>query len=179
MNPSGVILDRDGVINVDSPHFIRSLDEWQPLPGSIDAIARLSQAGFRVAICTNQSGVGRGLFGEDVVHAIHGELQRQVEAAGGNIAGFFFCPHAPGAGCDCRKPKPGLLVQAGAALDLSLQGMPVIGDSLRDLEAGQRVGGQPILVRTGKGEATLADGVPAGTVICKDLAEAACYLLGP
>lgn len=180
---SWVILDRDGVINEDSDHFIKSPDEWRPLPGSIDAIARLCRAGFRVAVATNQSGVGRGLIAPEAVTAIHRELERLVLAAGGRIAGIFFCPHIPEDGCDCRKPRPGLLRGIAARFAFDLTGVPAIGDSLRDLEAALAAGCQPILVRTGNGRATeraLASHPETRlhrTVVLDDLAAAADFLL--
>lgn len=152
--PKLVILDRDGVINRDSAAFIKSPHEWIALPGSIEAIAGLCRAGFRVVIATNQSGVGRGLFSEQILDDIHAKLEAAVLAGGGRISGVFVCPHLPEAGCDCRKPKPGLLNQIASAFDVALTGIPMIGDSLRDLEAAVAVGGQPVLVRTGNGHAT-------------------------
>lgn len=149
-----VILDRDGVINADSSDFIKSLAEWQPLPGSIPAIARLCRAGFRVAIATNQSGVGRGVIAPDALAAIHRELERQVAAAGGEIAGIFHCPHVPDDQCDCRKPKPGLYHRIAAQFAIRLDGVAAVGDSLRDLEAALAAGCRPILVRTGNGRGT-------------------------
>lgn len=150
------ILDRDGVINADSDDFVRSVGEWQPLPGSIDAIARLSRAGFVVTVASNQSGIGRGLFGREAVYAMHRKLRRLVRARGGRIAAIAFCPHAPDAGCDCRKPGTGLYTRLAHRTGLSLQGALVVGDSLRDLEAGAAVGGELWLVRTGKGLRSLA-----------------------
>lgn len=154
-----VILDRDGVINRDSDDYIKSLDEWIPYPSSIEAIARLSRAGWTVAVATNQSGIARGYYDEATLAAMHGELHRLVEAAGGSIAHIAYCPHGPDDDCDCRKPLPGLLVQIRNALGLdSLEGSWMVGDSLRDLQAGEPLGCKPVLVRTGKGERTLAKG---------------------
>lgn len=172
MSAPVIILDRDGVINQDSDAHVRSLAEWQPIPGSLEAIARASRAGWRVVVCTNQSGVGRGLFPARVVDDIHRELQRRVEALGGRIEGIFYCPHAPDAGCRCRKPLPGLLQQAASGLGFALADVPVIGDSARDLEAARAVHATPILVRTGKGEGTLDRGEAGGAVVYADLAEA-------
>ena len=149
-----IILDRDGVINEDSELFIKNEQEWIALPGSIAAIAELSKAGFDVYIATNQSGLGRGLFSERDLEAMHGKLRRLVTEQGGQIAGIFYCPHAPDAGCDCRKPAPGLLWQIQTHAGRSVRGAPMIGDSLRDLEAGVAAGCKPILVKTGKGELT-------------------------
>jgi D-glycero-D-manno-heptose 1,7-bisphosphate phosphatase len=149
-----VILDRDGVINRESPDFIRTPDEWLPLPGSLEAIAELSRAGFEVIVATNQSGVGRGLFTAATLDAIHRKMMDAVAAAGGRLAGIFVCPHAPAADCDCRKPRPGLLRQIEAAFGCSLAGQPIVGDSERDLLAAQAVGARPILVRSGNGRDT-------------------------
>ena len=146
-----VILDRDGVINRDSDEFIKSAAEFIPLPGSIEAIARLSAAGYTVAIASNQSGIGRGLFSRSRLYAMHRKLRRLVAAAGGSIGKIAYCPHAPNDNCDCRKPRPGLLLRIGAYYVRPLDGVPVIGDSLRDLQAAAAVGASPVLVRTGKG----------------------------
>jgi len=148
-----VILDRDGVINEDSDAFVKSVAEWIPLPGSIDAIARLSKAGFQVVIATNQSGLGRGLFTLEELHGMHGKLASLVAEMGGSIAGIYFCLHAPEAGCRCRKPAPGMFDDISARFG-SLGGVPAVGDSVRDLEAGVARGCEPILVRTGKGKAS-------------------------
>lgn len=178
-NPSRlVILDRDGVINHDSPDFIKTPDEWIPIDGSLDAIARLNRAGFIVAIATNQSGVARGLFTLATLAEINARMLERITAAGGEIAGIFFCPHGPDDECDCRKPRPGLYLRIAAALGRDLAGVPVIGDSLRDLEAAVAVGARPILVRTGKGEKTSTDArLPPGTEIFPDLAAAVAALI--
>lgn len=152
-----VLLDRDGVINEDSDNYIRSADEWRPIPGSIDAIARLSKAGYVVAVVTNQSGLARGYFDQSALDAMHDKLQALVRAAGGDIAGIFICPHLPDANCDCRKPRPGLIDQAATALGLRVQGVPLVGDSLKDLQAAQARGCTPVLVETGKGGRTLSE----------------------
>lgn len=149
-----VILDRDGVINRDSDAFIKSPDEWQPIKGSIDAIANLHRAGFGIAVASNQSGVGRGLLDIDTLTLIHEKMHALVDAAGGRIDHVVFCPHLPGAGCDCRKPLPGLLAQIGEHCGISLNTVSLIGDSLRDLQAAVAVGAEPLLVRTGNGGAT-------------------------
>lgn len=151
-----VVLDRDGVINQESAEFICSPEQWHPLPGALEAIARLSQAGKTVVVATNQSGVGRGLFSAETLDAIHRRMIDAVHAAGGHLAGIFVCPHAPGEGCECRKPKAGLMRQIEAAFGCSLAGQPVIGDSERDLQAARAVGARAILVRTGNGAATEA-----------------------
>jgi len=148
-----IILDRDGVINEDSREYIRSLADWRPIAGSLEAMAALSAAGYRLAIATNQSGLGRGYFGLDDLEAIHDELRRRVEALGGKIDGIFYCPHTPADRCGCRKPATGLLAAIEQALGVSPRGAPFIGDSLRDLQAASAFGCIPTLVRTGKGRA--------------------------
>ena len=173
-----VILDRDGVINFDSEHFIKSPAEWKPIPGSLEAIARLSQAGYRVVIATNQSGIGRGLFDMDTLNAIHEKMHRAVQAQGGRIDAVFYCPHASAANCTCRKPRPGMFERIGACFNADLSGAYAIGDSLRDLQASAAVGALPILVLTGKGEKTLAEGnLPAGTLVFNDLTAAVEHIL--
>lgn len=168
-----VILDRDGVINFDSAQFIKSPAEWKPIPGSPEAIAKLNQAGYRVVVATNQSGVGRGLFEMAALNAIHDKMHHAAGLVGGRIDAIFYCPHAQEANCGCRKPKPGLLDEIARRFGASLKGAPCIGDSLRDLEAAAAVGAQPILVLTGKGAKTQRDGkVPANTRVYADLAEA-------
>ena len=149
-----VILDRDGVINEDSAEYIKSIAEWQPIPGSIEAIARLSRSGFTVAVATNQSGLGRGLFTLDDLEAMHHRLREMVETAGGHVAGIFYCPHAPEDNCDCRKPKHGLIDAIEREFNQSARGAWIIGDTLRDLEAGLSKHCIPVLVLTGKGMAT-------------------------
>lgn len=152
-----VILDRDGVINHESDNYIKTPEEWIPLPGSLDAIARLHRNGYKVVVASNQSGVARHLFSLDNLAAIHGRMKREVEAAGGRIDSIFFCPHGPKEACDCRKPKPGLLRQIAERYGVRLQGIPMIGDSERDLQAARAVGGRPILVKTGNGLKTLEE----------------------
>lgn len=152
-----VILDRDGVINQDSDDYVKSLDEWIPYPAAIQAIARLSQAGWTVAVATNQSGIGRGYYDEATLAAMHDRMLTLVHEAGGRIDHIAYCPHVTEDGCDCRKPLPGLLEQIREALSLdNLAGSWMVGDSLRDLQAGEPMGCHPVLVRTGKGERTLA-----------------------
>lgn len=152
-----VILDRDGVINKESAEFIKSPDEWQPIAGSIEAIALLSAAGFTVAVATNQSGIARKLLDTPTLDAIHDKLMRLVRMHGGYVDRIVYCPHHPDEQCDCRKPSPGLLRRLAHHYEVPLRGVPVIGDSLRDLEAAQAVAGRPILVLTGNGEQTLAE----------------------
>jgi D-glycero-D-manno-heptose 1,7-bisphosphate phosphatase len=168
-----VILDRDGVINHDSDQFIKSPDEWLPIDGSLEAIARLSQAGYRVVVATNQSGVGRGLFDMATLNAIHEKMHKAVMQAGGRIDAIFFCPHTPEADCNCRKPRSGMIEAIAERYNVDLSAVPAIGDSLRDLEAAARLGARPILVLTGKGaKAQAKGGLPQGTLIYPDLAAA-------
>lgn len=178
-----VILDRDGVINEDSDAFVKSLDEWIPIDGSIDAIARLTEHGFTIAVATNQSGVGRGLFSEETLEAMHEHLLDLVHEAGGEIATIAYCPHKPDDYCDCRKPQSGLLDQIAHTLGSDLEGAFVVGDSLRDLQAGMARGCIPVLVRTGKGEKTEQkiavdeSGEFDSVAVFDDLSEAADYLI--
>lgn len=173
-----IVLDRDGVINYDSDAFIKSVAEWRPLPGALEAIAAFTRAGWQVLIFTNQSGVARGLFDTAELEAIHDKLLSEVERVGGRIGGIYVCPHGPDDACRCRKPLPGMLEQISQELGVPLRGVPVVGDAERDLLAALAVGARPILVRTGKGERTLARGVPAGTAVYEDLAAVAAALLG-
>ncbi|MCL4470770.1 MAG: D-glycero-beta-D-manno-heptose 1,7-bisphosphate 7-phosphatase [Sulfuricella sp.] len=173
-----IILDRDGVVNYDSDQFIKSPDEWRPIPGSLDAIARLNQAGFKVVLATNQSGVGRGLFDMAMLNTIHDKMNKVLAQAGARIDALFFCPHAAESDCGCRKPKPGMFQEIGERFNISLAGVPCIGDSLRDLQAAAEVGGQPILVLTGKGRLTQEKGsIPENTLVFADLSEAVKYLI--
>jgi D-glycero-D-manno-heptose 1,7-bisphosphate phosphatase len=172
------ILDRDGVINFDSRDYIKSPAEWKAIPGSLDAIARLTQAGYEVVVATNQSGVGRGLFEMATLNAIHDKMHRAAGLAGGRIDAVFYCPHTQEAGCGCRKPRAGLFDEIARRYNTSLKNVPCIGDSQRDLEAAVTVGGSPVLVLTGKGEATRREGkLPPGTTVHKNLAEAVKSLL--
>ncbi len=175
-----LIVDRDGVLNHDSPDYIKSPDEWCPIPGSLEAVARLNRAGWRVVVATNQSGLHRGLFDVEALSAIHSELQRRVAAAGGHLEAIFFCPCLPEEGCACYKPAPGMLREIAARLHVSLETVPFVGDSLRDLEAAAAAGALPVLVRTGNGMRTLqqdASALPAGTRVYDDLAGAADALI--
>lgn len=174
-----VILDRDGVINRDSTAFVKSADEWLPLPGSIEAIAALSQAGFLIAVASNQSGVGRGLVSEAALGDMHGKLLELVGLEGGQVDLIVVCPHGPNDSCNCRKPKPGLMHQVGEYFAVDITGVPVIGDSLRDLQAGATAGCRPVLVRTGNGAMTESS-LPAELAdveVYDDLAAAAAALL--
>ncbi|HEB87068.1 MAG TPA: D-glycero-beta-D-manno-heptose 1,7-bisphosphate 7-phosphatase [Gammaproteobacteria bacterium] len=160
-----VILDRDGVINEDSDDYIKSVDEFIPYPDSLDAIVRLNQAGYLVAVATNQSGIGRGYYDEKTLTAMHEKLAQQLDQRGGHIDYIAWCPHRPDQDCDCRKPRPGLLQQIGRHFDIRLNDAIMVGDKRADIEAARAVGARPVLVRTGKGERTLAqpsalEGVP-------------------
>ncbi len=181
LGPKGlVILDRDGVINRDSRDFVKSAEEWLPLPGSIEAIARLSKAGFTVAVASNQSGLARGLFDRRALRSMHRKLRRLVAACGGRVDRIEVCPHGPDDGCHCRKPAPGLYERLGRHYATPLAGTPAIGDSLRDLEAAAAAGATPILVRTGNGRRTEASLPPAlrDVAVFDDL-EAAVAALTP
>ena len=176
-----IVLDRDGVINEDSDAFIKSPEEWHLLPGSAEAIARLTHARYQVVVATNQSGVARGYFDLGVLNRIHEKMQREVGAVGGRIDAIFFCPHGPDDGCECRKPKPGMFRDIEKRLQIKLSGVPAVGDSLRDLQAAQTVGARAMLVRTGKGlktEQQLVDTPLAETVdVFDDLAAVVDTLL--
>ncbi len=169
-----VILDRDGVINEDSDQFIKNTTEWKPIPGSLEAIARLNHAGYRVVVASNQSGIGRGLLDMGALNAINDRMYRALAQVGGRIDALFYCPHAADANCECRKPKPGMFLDIAQRFNVDLTGgVPSIGDSLRDLQAAAKAGAQPMLVRTGKGAKTeAAGGLPDGTPVFADLAEA-------
>lgn len=176
-----LILDRDGVINQDSDAYIKSVAEWHPIPGSLEGMARLYQGGFRLAIASNQSGLGRHLFTIDDLNAIHRKLVRELASLGCQIEAIFFCPHTPDAHCFCRKPLPGLLHEIASRLQISLHGVPCIGDAWRDLESALAVGASPILVRSGKGLRTQAEHADElarlGIPVYADLAEVADHLL--
>lgn len=172
------ILDRDGVINHDSDHYIKSPAEWRPIAGSVEAIARLNQGGWRVVVATNQSGIGRGLFDMATLNAINDRMMEQVFRQGGRIDAVFFCPHTAAENCACRKPRTGMLEEIAARFHTDLKGVPFVGDGLKDLQAAEAVGAQPMLVLTGKGARTRQDGnLPRRTQVFDDLAEAARHLI--
>ena len=165
-----VILDRDGVINIDSDKFIKRPEEWKPIPGSLEGIARLNHSGFHVVVATNQSGIGRGLFDMTMLNAINEKMIDALAQVGGRLDAIFYCPHAAEAACNCRKPKSGMFEEIGERFNAPLRGIPSVGDSLRDLQASVAVGAQPMLVLTGKGEKTQAQGgLPEGTQIFPNL----------
>ncbi|MDA8118680.1 MULTISPECIES: D-glycero-beta-D-manno-heptose 1,7-bisphosphate 7-phosphatase [Acidiferrobacter] len=166
-----VILDRDGVINEDSDDYIKTPEEWRPIPGSLEAIARLTHAGIQVVVATNQSGIARGLFNVDMLGRIHNRMLDEIHHRGGEIEAIFFCPHGPRDGCTCRKPLPGLLYDIAARFKTSLSSTFAVGDTRRDLEAARAAQALPVLVRTGKGMRTIADGKGlAGVPVYDDLA---------
>ena len=176
-----VILDRDGTINVQSDDFIKSADEWMPLPGALEAIAQLNHAGWHVVVVSNQSGLGRGLFDVAALNAMHTKLHKQLAAVGGRIDAIFYCPHSPEEKCNCRKPLPGLFEQIGERYGVDLKQVPTVGDNLRDLQAGVAAGCEPHLVLTGKGAQhrgqVLPPEYPAGTWIHEDLAAFVRFIL--
>ena len=172
-----VMIDRDGVINEDSGEFIKSVAEWRPIAGSLEAIASLHRAGWKIAVVTNQSGVGRGLFDEATLAKIHAHMRERVRSAGGELAGVYYCPHLPDAGCECRKPKPGMFRTLERELGVSVAGAPYIGDRMSDVEAAEVVGARPMLVRTGTGAATVALLGSRPVPVFDDLAAAARSLL--
>jgi D-glycero-D-manno-heptose 1,7-bisphosphate phosphatase len=173
-----VMIDRDGVINEDSDDFIKSVAEWRPIVGSLEAIAALHRGGWQVAVVTNQSGIGRGLYDEATLAAIHAHMRERVRAAGGALAGVYYCPHLPEAGCECRKPKPGLFRALERELGVSVAGAPYIGDRLSDIVAAEAVGARPMLVRTGTGAQTEGLLGARRVPVFDDLAAAASSLLG-
>ena len=176
-----IILDRDGTINQDSDDYVKSADEWMPLPGALEAIARLNHAGWHVVVATNQSGLGRGLFDVAALNAMHAKMHKLLAAAGGRIDAVFYCPHSPEEACNCRKPLPGLFEQIGERYGMDLKGVHSVGDTPRDLQAAAAVGCATHLVYTGKGEKLKGQPLPAdfppGTVAHADLAAFADWLI--
>ena len=176
-----VILDRNGTINADSRDFVKSPEEWVPLPGALEGIARLNHAGWHVVIASNQSGLGRGLFDVSSLNAMHEKMFQMLATHGGRIDAVFYCPHTTEDACQCRKPAPGLFKQIGDRYGIDLKGVPVVGDTPRDVVAGAAVGCEPHLVLTGNGAAyrdrPLPETFPAGTVVHEDLASFAVWLI--
>lgn len=176
-----VILDRDGTLNEDSADYVKSPEEWMPLPGALEAVARLNHAGWHVVVASNQSGLGRGLFDVSTLNAMHAKMHRMLAAVGGRVDAVFYCPHGPDERCRCRKPEPGLFEQIGERYGIDLRGVPAIGDSPRDVLAGAAVGCAPHLVLTGKGAAyarrSLPEGLPPDTRVHRDLAAFADFLI--
>ncbi|WP_320819500.1 D-glycero-beta-D-manno-heptose 1,7-bisphosphate 7-phosphatase [Thalassolituus sp.] len=177
-----IILDRDGVLNYDSDNYIRSVDEWQPIPGSAEAVGRLCNAGYTVAVATNQSAIGRGFFPIEVLNGMHNKMGSLTAEHGGEFAHIAFCPHVPDDHCDCRKPMPGLIHQIEQALGISANDAWMVGDSLTDLKAGASAGCKTALVMTGKGERTLpklqADAELCDRPVFDDLSAFVDWLLG-
>jgi D-glycero-D-manno-heptose 1,7-bisphosphate phosphatase len=171
-----ILLDRDGVINHDSDHFIKSPEEWQPIKGSLDAIALLHSHGYKIAVITNQSGLARGLFDEAMLEKIHAKMQQMVEEKGGKIDAIYICPHGPSDGCNCRKPKPGMLESFAKEHNVTLKDIAFIGDSLSDMQAAQAVGAKPILVKTGKGQTTLTKNPNLNIPVFENLYDAAKHI---
>ncbi len=176
-----VILDRDGTINAESVEFIKSPEEWMPLPGALEAIARLNHAGWHVVVASNQSGLGRGLFDVASLNAMHAKLHKMLAAVGGRIDAVFYCPHTPDDKCHCRKPEPGLFEQIGERYGIDLKGVPVVGDALRDVVAGAAAGCEPHLVLTGNGAVyqgrALPGTFPVGTRVHENLSAFANWLV--
>jgi D-glycero-D-manno-heptose 1,7-bisphosphate phosphatase len=173
-----LILDRDGVINFDNVNYIKSPEEWRPIPGSLEAIARLAKAGWRIVVATNQSAVGRGFVEMATLNAIHAKMHKAVNQAGGRIDAVFYCPDRAELDSFCRKPNPGMLLAIGERFNVALESVPAVGDRLRDLQAAQSAGAQPVLVLTGKGDETLkGGGLPAATRVFPDLAAVAQALV--
>ena len=175
-----IILDRDGVINHDSDNYIKSVDEWEPIPGSLQAMGRLFQAGYSLVVVTNQSGIARGLYDIETLHSMHSKMDRLLEQYGGQVDAVFFCPHRPKDKCECRKPKDGIFQEIIKRYQCDLKNVPAIGDSFRDLQAAKSAGAEPILVKTGKGERTLANTEASeleGIAVYNNLAEVADAIL--
>jgi D-glycero-D-manno-heptose 1,7-bisphosphate phosphatase len=175
-----IILDRDGTINMDRDDYVKSADEWLPLDGALEAIAKLNQAGYTIAVATNQSGLGRGLYSMKELNAMHDKMQRLLKMVGGRVDSIFFCPHNPESdeeACTCRKPQPGLFEQIRDRYGVDLSSVHTVGDTLRDLQAGSAVGCPTHLVRTGKSQFKVPNGLPEGTLIHTDLMAFADWLL--
>lgn len=172
-----VLLDRDGVINYDSDAFIKSPEEWRPIPGSLEAVSLLNDNGYKVVVISNQSGLARGLFDEAALQQIHAKMMQMVERKGGHIEAIYYCPHGPDDDCQCRKPRTGLLRRFAEDFHVSLQGLPFVGDSLRDMQAAEAVSAEPILVKTGKGEKTLAENPDIELPVFENLYDAARFIV--
>lgn len=177
-----VFLDRDGTLNVEKNYLYR-IEDWEWIPGSVEALRKLNVAGWRVVVVTNQAGIARGYYGEAELARLHEFVRDEAQRQGAHIDAFYHCPHHPEFGddtdCECRKPKPGMFLEIAERFGMDLKGVPSVGDSLRDLQASSAVGAQPILVMTGKGRKTFeAGGLPEGTRVHADLAEAVRHLAG-
>ena len=176
-----VILDRDGTVNEDSADYVKSAEEWTPLPGALEAIARLNHAGWHVVVASNQSGLGRGLFDVSTLNDMHAKMHTLLASVGGRVDAVFYCPHAPDQGCHCRKPEPGLFEQIGERYGIDLHGVPMVGDTVSDVRGAMAAGCEPHLVLTGKGAAykglALPDIFPKETHVHADLAAVADFLI--
>jgi D-glycero-D-manno-heptose 1,7-bisphosphate phosphatase len=181
--PKLIILGRDGILNEFREDHIKAPEEWVPVPGALEAVSRLNHAGWHVVVATNQSGIGRGMIDMAAVNAVHAHMMRSLQGFGGRIDAVFFCPHTPEDGCDCRKPLPGMMLDIGRRYGVDLREVPMVGDTLRDLQAAQAAGCEPHLVRSGRAAALGADEVAAliaqvpGTFVHQDLGELASHLL--
>lgn len=173
-----IILDRDGVINHDSDDYIKSESEWMPLPRSIEAIVKLGQHGYRIAVITNQSGIRRGMFDLNTLESMHNKLRRLAQDAGGHVDCIYFCPHGPDDNCTCRKPKTGMYEQFALEHDIDLKGIPAVGDSYHDLQAAAAMGCLPMLVKTGKGLRTLQQHPNLPYPIFEDLYDVVQHIVG-
>lgn len=171
-----IVLDRDGVINEDSPNYVRSPEEWHAIPGSLEAIAKLNNHGYKVVVATNQSGVGRGYYSLETLDEIHNKMLKELQNAGGKIDHIFFCPHTPEDNCECRKPKPGLLLQAANKFDVDPSEMVMIGDSTRDILSAKNCGAKSIFVKTGYKKEDLIEAEKNKIPAFASLAEAADYI---
>ena len=180
-NTKLVILGRDGILNVYREGHVTAPQEWHPIPGAMDAVARINQAGWHTVVATNQSGIGRGMIDMTAVNAVHAHMHKQMQTQGARIDAVFFCPHTPEEGCDCRKPKPGLMLDIGRRYGVDLASVPMVADTARDLLAAQAAGCEPHLVLTGKSAPFAAggqpDGLPTGTVLHRDLAAFVDFIL--
>lgn len=177
MTQAYILLDRDGVINHDSDDYIKSADEWNPIDESLEAIALLNKHGYKVVVITNQSGLSRGFYDETVLADIHQKMHQLTAAKGGEIEAIFYCPHGPEDGCNCRKPKPGLLTQFSEKFNTSLSSIYFIGDKLSDIQAANAAGAKPVLVKTGKGENTFIKHPNITAPIFKNLYDAAKFIV--
>jgi len=172
-----VLLDRDGVINEDSDQYIKSPQEWRPVPGSLEAISLLNENNFKVVVISNQSGVARGLFDLATLEKIHAKMQQYAASKSAEIEAIYFCPHRPDDACSCRKPKPGLFKQFAQDYQLELKNIPYVGDSLKDIQAARAVAARPILVKTGKGMKTLNDNPGLDIPVFENLYDAAKFII--
>lgn len=179
--PQAILLDRDGVINFDSPDYILAPEQWHAIPGSLEAIAQLTQAGVSMAIVSNQSAVGRGMMDDKTLDAIHQKMMQAIEDTGGKIQHIAYCPHAPDAQCPCRKPLPGMLLESLQVLSCKPESALMIGDSFRDVQAAHAADVPAMLVQSGYGDATQilekSRALSPHILAFPDLAAATAYIL--